>query len=613
MRTKFNSLWSLLIIFNILLSPGCSNVSREGQATEKEHNRIQWWKDAKFGMFIHWGIYSVPAGNWNDQKTMGNSEWIMNSLEIPVQEYEKFASEFNPRGFNADEWVAYAEKTGAGYITVTAKHHDGFAMYDSRVNDYNIVKKTPFERDPIRELADACKKHGIKLCLYYSQDIDWHHPGGYGNTWDYNDSVFRQNVDRYYEEKCLPQIRELCTNYGEIGVFWFDTPRSITREWSEKIYNLVKELQPGCIMNSRLGNEMGDYLIAGERGFPNWKVEEQPWEVCQTICKSWGYNANLEDKQYWIPDSTLLRNLILTTSLGGNYLLNIGPDRNGEFPQKAKEVFDYIGNWMTANRESITGAGPTPFNMVYDWGTSTTKGNLLYLHLFEQPEDNLLRITGIMNTVKTAYLLGDADEKNLNLTQDQDETNALYLTNISIPSTESLSSQTNSSKSLSTASLLANPVLVLELDAPPLIDTTISQYPGNDVFTVGGNLIRGPKENSLVRVRFTAAGTYTLSFHSLLNFWGRGENWTGGLQEGKLLFADQEIPFALKIDSVYQNPWYSYSPIVISEIGNINVPEPGIHEIGFSGIEFYRGYNTGPNHHKTGLKLHFIKLIKNDE
>ena len=588
----------------ILLSfiTGCDRPKKDAEDPTSTKDRMVWWKNARFGMFIHWGIYAVPAGTWNDQKTMGNAEWIMHSLQIPIAEYEKFAAAFNPEGFDADEWVAYAKKSGAGYITVTAKHHDGFAMYDSEVCDYNVVKKTPFGRDPIAELAEACRKEGIKLCLYYSQDLDWHHPGGFGNTWDYNDSIFRQHVDRYYEEKCLPQIRELCTNYGEIGAFWFDTPRSITREWSEKIYNLVKELQPTCIMNSRLGNDVGDYLIAGERGFPNWKVEEQSWEVCQTICRSWGYNANLENKQYWIPGPTLLRNLIFTTSLGGNYLLNIGPDKNGEFPPQAKEVFDYIGHWMSANRESIIGTGPTPFHMIHDWGTATTEDNLLYLHLFEIPENNQLRITGIINTVKTVYILADTNKRPLDVIQDQDKPNAVYLTSIRIPSTESLTP----------AKLPDNTVIVLELDAAPFIDSISTQSSENKAFTVGGNLVNGPVENSRVPVRFTAAGTYALAFHSLLNFWGSGENWTGGYQEGSLLFDDKEIPFVMEKDSVYQKTWYSYSPIVISKVGTINVEEPGVYDIGFSGIEFYRGYNTGPSHHKTGLKLHFIKLIKHD-
>lgn len=593
--TKFRSRIFLATLLHTLVLAGCSNTSTGPPFQQNDDTHMQWWKDAKFGMFLHWGIYAVPAGTWNDQKTMGNAEWIMHSLEIPIAAYEKFASEFDPQDFDADAWVKYASETGVGYITVTAKHHDGFAMYDSHVSDYNVVRKTPFGRDPIDELAAACKKHGIKLCLYYSQDIDWHHPGGYGNTWDFDELTFEKNVDRYYEEKCLPQIRELCENYGEIGAFWFDTPRSITREWSEKIYGLVKELQPNCIMNSRLGNEMGDYLIAGERGFPNWKIEDQAWEVCQTICKSWGYNANLEDTQYWIPDSTLLRNLILTVSLGGNYLLNIGPDHRGEFPWQSREVFDYIGNWMSLNSESITGSGPTPFNMVYEWGTATTKGNLLYLHLFDPPGNKQLNITGIRNKIERAYLLDDASEEPLVLSQSVDEAEALHLCSIALPSTQGSN---------------PNMVLALQLDGPPSVDTVLAQYPGEDRMTIGGNLLKGPKEFSKFRVRFADAGTYTLEFHSLLNFWGSGNNWTGGFQAGQLHFDGEEIPVKMKMDSVYQKPWYSYSPIVKSTIGNISIPKAGIYEIAFSGIELYRGYNTGPNHHTSGLKLHFIELKK---
>jgi hypothetical protein len=248
---------------------------------------------------------------------------------------------------------------------------------------------------------------------------------------------------------------------------------------------------------------------------------------------------------------------------------------------------------MTVNRESITGSGPTPFNLVFDWGTATTKGNLLYLHLLDQTKNNQLRISGIRNHIESAYVLGDTDKKALDLTEVQDEPNALYLTSIGIPSP---------------GESLAYPVLVLELEGPISIDTICTQYPGDDEFMVGGHLVRGPKESGSVTVRFTEPGNYSVEFHSLLNFWGIGDDWTGGFQEGKLFFGNQEIPFALKIDSVYYKPWYSYSPIVISETGIIKVIDPGIYEIGISDIEFYRGYNTGPEHHKTGIKLHFIQL-----
>lgn len=565
--------------------------------TQKEvdahKQRIGWWRDAKLGLFIHWGIYAVPAGSWNGKKTMGNGEWIMNSLRIPVKEYEMFATQFNPQNFDAEAWVKLAHQSGAGYIAITAKHHDGFAMYHSKVSEYNVVDATPFKRDPMKELAEACKKYGIKLCFYYSQDIDWHHSGGSGNTWDYTEEDFKANVDNYYEEKCLPQIRELCTNYGEIGAFWFDTPRSIAKHWSEKIYELIRELQPNCIMNSRLGNNTGDYLIAGERGFPGWKISGIDWEHCQTINKSWGYNANLENEAYWLPKEMLLRNLVCMTSYGGNYLLNIGPDKDGNFPQKAVRVFDSFKSWMSINKESLSKASASPFSQGQPWGAVTSQQGKLFLHVFEWPVNNKLVLTGLKNKVESVRI--KSENQKLDFIQNKN-TNAAQL-EIILPDT---------------APDKLNTVIELEIDGEVEISPYAIQSGIDGFLSIDGHLFNGEDGNLQTQAYFNTVGKYSVEIHSLHNFWGRKEGWTGGLQEGTLSVDGTNLDFILEADTIYQKRWFSYSPIVISKIGKISIREQGPKTISIDGINLYRGVNTGSNYHRKGLKLHYIRFVKDE-
>ena len=566
----------------------------ESQEEKDAHSlRIGWWREAKLGLFLHWGIYSIPEGSWNGKKTKGNGEWVMNSLKIPVKEYEKFASQFNPKDFDAEAWVKLAKKSGAGYIAITAKHHDGFAMYHSKVSKYNVVDATPFQRDPMKELAEACRKYGVKLCFYYSQDIDWHHPGGYGNNWDYTEEDFKANVDKYYREKCIPQIKELCTNYGDIGAFWFDTPRSIAKHWSTKIYDVIRELQPNCIMNSRLGNDTGDYLIAGERGFPSWKVPGVDWEHCQTINRSWGYNANLEDEKHWLPKDMLLRNLACMTSYGGNYLLNIGPDKNGNFPEKALNVFSEFESWMDVNRESIYKASETPFPQGQPWGAVTSKEGKIFLHVFEWPKNNTLVLSGLKNKV-TSVKIKKGDLK-LNFVQNKNKKTP-QLT-ITLPTT---------------APDEINTMIELEIDGNAEVSSYAIQNSVTGQLSIDGHLFNGEDGKLQAAAYFNQEGTYKIEVHSLQNFWGGSDSWTGGNQEGTLTINEKSIDLKFKADSIYKKRWFSYSPIVKSEFGEINIKKQGLKTVFIDGIDLYRGVNMGPKYHRKGLKLHYLRFIKID-
>jgi len=251
---------------------------------------MAWFREAKFGLFIHWGLYALPAGEWQGKPVPGLGEWIMNRAQIPAAEYEPLAKQFNPAQFNAEAWVQMAQAAGMKYIVITAKHHDGFAMYHSLVTPYNIYDATPFHRDPIRELAEACARHGMKFGFYYSQSQDWHEPGGIGNTWDFgpDDAKDRSGAyDKYLRSKAEPQVKELLSNYGPVALMWFDTPRIMTQERGQRFVDLVHSLQPACLIDGRLGTA-GDYTSTGDNAIPS-AARQGDWETPATMNHTWGF------------------------------------------------------------------------------------------------------------------------------------------------------------------------------------------------------------------------------------------------------------------------------------------------------------------------------------
>jgi alpha-L-fucosidase len=319
--------------------------------------KMQWWQEGKFGLFLHWGLYSV--GDWNGKPQNGN-EHFMYYERIPLKEYARIGERFNPTNFNADFWVKSAKDAGMKYIVITAKHHDGFAMFNSPSDDYNLVKATPYHHDPMKDLAAACKKHGLKLCFYYSlgrdwasPDAYWQHPGGKaGNYWDFPDSTKKDN-NRYIENKVKPQLKELLTQYGPIGIIWFDTPEGTTPAQSQSIKKLILSIQPNCIINSRIGNGFGDYAVSEQKIVAG--AELKPWESCITMSGKWGYSKF--DKAWKTPE-LLVRHLVEIVCKGGNLLLNVGPNSLGEFPAQSIQNLSVIGNWMKINSEAIYGTKP---------------------------------------------------------------------------------------------------------------------------------------------------------------------------------------------------------------------------------------------------------------
>lgn len=362
--------------------------------------RLNWWREARFGMFIHWGLYAIPAGAWKGERIPGIGEWIMYRARIPVAEYEQLAKQFNPVQFNAAEWVSLAKRAGQKYMVITSKHHDGFCLFKSAVTDYNIVDATPFGRDVLKELADECARQGMRLGFYYSQTQDWHHPDGDGNDWDYDPA--KKDFARYLENYVKPQVRELLTNYGPVALIWFDTPKGITTEQSRSLLELVHSLQPDCLVSGRLGNALGDYASAGDNKIPGVAVD-MDWETPATINDTWGFKSYDHN---WKPVSELIQKLVDIVSKGGNYLLNVGPTAEGIIPQPSVERLLGVGEWLQTNGDAVYGTAPGPIQGL-EWCRSTAKGHKVYLHIFDWPTGGEILLPGLSGMLRKAYLLAD--------------------------------------------------------------------------------------------------------------------------------------------------------------------------------------------------------------
>jgi alpha-L-fucosidase len=356
----------------------------------------QWFKDAKYGLFIHWGLYSILAGEYKGKKTPNIGEWIMNHLDIPVKEYEKLAARFNPQKFNAGEIALMAKRWGMKYVAITAKHHDGFAMYHSKCNPYNVVDATPFKRDVVKELQLACKKQKLRFGVYYSQTQDWHDPDGFAAGKDNS----KKDFGKYFERVCLPQVKELLTGYGELALIWFDTPLDMEEKYSRELYKLVKSVQPGCIVSGRIGNNVGDYLSTPDNFIPLLPYHGD-WEVPATLNETWGYR---KDDKNWKSPEEIINKLIKINGRGGNYLLNIGPDANGVVPPGSVKVLDKVAKFLKDNGNSIYDTRALdfyPYDM--EWALFTRKDYKLFIHITAPTARTVINNLG--NTVKKAYLL----------------------------------------------------------------------------------------------------------------------------------------------------------------------------------------------------------------
>ncbi len=389
--------------------------------SEIKQDRLKWWQDARFGMFIHWGVFAVPAGVWKGVQVHGRAgipdyaEWLMYNKQIPCAEYQTLAKQFTASKFDPAAWVKLAKDAGMKYIVITAKHHDGFALFKTKASPFNIVDASPYGKDAIKALSDECKRQGMKLGFYYSQAQDWNNGGSVGlagmgdkapPAWD---SSQKQNMDTYVNQVAIPQITELLTNYGDDipAIIWWDTPRGMTKVLAQKIDKVVHQLKPNIIMNNRMGGGVQGDSKTPEQYIPALGYPGQNWESCMTTNNSWGYQT--WDNQ-WKSSAVLLRNLSDIVSKGGNYLLNVGPDKEGVIPKTSAKILKEVGNWLKVNGEAVYQTKASPF-VYLPWGRCTQKDDKLYLHIHHWPADGSLKIP-IISPIEKAYLLAD---KNTNV------------------------------------------------------------------------------------------------------------------------------------------------------------------------------------------------------
>ncbi len=391
--------------------------------------RMQWWREARFGLFIHWGLYAVPAGAWNGKTDYG--EWIRTSAKIPLKEYESFVGKFNPSKFDPDAWVRMAKAAGMKYIVITTKHHDGFCLFDAKETDFNVMS-TPFRKDVMKALADACRKEGMKICWYYSI-MDWHHSDYLPRReWETDRPDSGADFGRYVRYM-KAEIKELLTNYGPIGVLWFDGEWESTwnTAYGKELYDYVRSLQKDIIVNNRVGaarsgmegfTKEGEF--SGDFGTPEQEVPATglpgvDWETCMTMNDHWGYCRADTD---WKSPKELIRTLADVASKGGNFLLNIGPTSDGVFPPESIERLRDIGIWMNVNGEAVHGTTASPFEHL-GWGRCTERrkggGTTLYLHVFDWPASGRLTVPGLLGTPVRAYLMADRSST-LHVTRSED-------------------------------------------------------------------------------------------------------------------------------------------------------------------------------------------------
>ena len=377
----------------LLLAAGCAHhVAPAGPDDPLSSPRTEWFREARFGMFIHWGVYAVPAGVWKGKDVPGVGEWIMDRGKIPIPEYETFAAGFNPTKFDAEAWTKLASDAGMRYLVITSKHHDGFSMFDSGLTSYDIVDATPYRKDVMEALAKACAKHGIRFCFYHSI-MDWHHP-------DQRDDF------PAYVTFLKGQVRELLTKYGPIGIMWFDGEwiKQWTPEHGNDLEAYVRSLQPDVVINNRVGKRQrddGDYETP-EQHIPAGAIKGRLWETCMTMNGTWGYK---QKDHNWKSTEDLVRKLVDISSKGGNFLLNVGPTAEGLIPDPSAQRLREMGAWLRTNGEAIYGTEASPYTRHPFNGRCTTKGNTLYVHVFEWPEDRTIELTGLRTPVRKTRLL----------------------------------------------------------------------------------------------------------------------------------------------------------------------------------------------------------------
>jgi alpha-L-fucosidase len=378
--------------------------SGDKDTAKQSTKRGRFFADGNYCMFIHWGLYSHIANKWDGKTFYGIGEWIMNRqmADIQVDEYKSIAKEFNPVEFDAHEIARLAKDAGMKYIIITSKHHDGFAMFHSTTNKFNIVDATPFGRDPMKELSDACHELGLGFGFYYSHNQDWTYPGGAGGP-RVDHEGNKKTFDDYFVEKCLPQVEEITKNYGEIELIWFDTPGNMPKKYAQQLVEVVHRNQPVTLVAGRVGYDLGDYQTLGDMEVPLENIEGL-WEGIDVTNDSWGYAWYDEN---WKTPKQVLTTLIATVARGGTFMLNVGPDGLGRIPEPAKQTLRSAGKWIAKYPQVVYGTDASPWNHALPWGDVVVKENKMYLAVYDWPATGELWLPGLQTQIEGVNLMDD--------------------------------------------------------------------------------------------------------------------------------------------------------------------------------------------------------------
>ena len=403
----------------LLLSLTCLSCCGVPVVEQEDNSRTKHFEDSNYSMFIHWGLYSLLGSAWNGETYYGISEWIMNPsmAHIPVDQYMALAKDFNPTAFDADAIAKLARDAGMKYIIITSKHHEGFAMFHSKANAFNIYDATPFGRDPMKELAEACRKYGVGLGFYYSHNYDWTYPGASGGP-EVDQDGNKKTFDDYYHEKCLPQIEEITTNYGDLELVWFDMPGGIPEKYARELVEVVHRNQPRALVSSRVGYGLGDYETHGDSEVPLRNIDGI-WEAIDMTNRSWGYSWY---DTSWKTPKDILTSLLSVIARGGSYMLNVGPDGEGRIPEAAQQSLRSAGEWIARYPQVVYGTDPSPWRHALPWGDVITKGDKVYLAVYEWPADGKLWLHGLKSRIKDIRLQDGARKKKLRFSMEGDWT-----------------------------------------------------------------------------------------------------------------------------------------------------------------------------------------------
>ena len=482
--------------------PRYGGVNLVGETPEQHDARMSWFREAKFGMFIHWGAYSTAAGAWNGKPVGGVGEWLLSNAQIAPGDYEVLRERFNPVKYDAKRWVAIAKDAGMKYIVITSKHHDGFCLWDSALTDWDVGGSPFAPRDPLKELADACAEAGIRLCFYHSI-MDWHHPDYLPRrAWDARPTDGAQ-YGRYIAYM-KGQLKELTSGrYGKVGILWFDGEweGTWTHEMGKDLYDYCRALDKDIIVNNRVDTgrsgmegitREGDYR--GDYGTPEQQIPATglpagvDWETCMTMNDTWGYKASDAN---WKSSADLIRKLVDIASKGGNFLLNVGPTGEGEIPGASVERLAAVGAWMRTNARAIHGTQANPFPESPAWGRVTRARNpdgsdRLYLHVFDWPAGGKLRLAGLLTAPTAVQILGQRT-RNLWPSEQSGDTTVFSLPEAPLDPVCTV-----------VAVDLAGP---LEVAALPVIDSADDTFVGKHLVVVG------QMGDTRVTYRYTTDGT----------------------------------------------------------------------------------------------------------